>query len=102
MGEIVAVRMEAEFLQKIDQLGEEELIDRSTVIRQLVHKGYLEQVRENAVQLYREGKVTFSEAARLAGCTLWEMEHYLVDKGFRSEYSITDLERELPLLKKKK
>ncbi len=47
---------------------------------------------------YTQGKITFSESAKQAGLTLWEMERYLVENGFKSEYSIEDLERELKLL----
>ncbi len=102
MSEIVAMRMDEAFLQKIDQLGNEEVADRSTIMRQLILKGYQERLRERAAQSYREGRITFSEAARRAVVTLWEMEQYLVEKGFRSQYSIDDLERELSFLKKKK
>ncbi len=102
MSEIVAVRMDEDFLQRIDQLGEEEVADRSTVIRQLLVKGYKEYQREKAVQLYREGVITFSEAARRGGVNLWEMQQYLVEKGFRSQYSIDDLESELSSLRKRK
>ena len=31
----------------------------------------------------------------MAGLTLWEMEKYLVEKGFKSSYSIDDVEKEL-------
>ncbi len=29
-----------------------------------------------AAQPYKEGKITFSEAAHRAGLTLWDMQHY--------------------------
>ena len=102
MSEIVAVRMDEDFLHKVDQLGDEEVADRSTIIRQLLFKGYKEHLREKAVQLYREGVITFSEAARRGGVNLWDMQQYLVEKGFKSQYAIEDLERELSFLKKKK
>ena len=54
-----------------------------------------------AAQLYKEGKITFSEAAHRANLTLWDMQHYLIDTGFRSEYSLDDLQKEMGLLKKK-
>jgi predicted HTH domain antitoxin len=102
MSEIVAERMDEDFLQKVDQLGDEEVADRSTVIRQLLSKGYKEHLREKAARLYREGAITFSEAARRGGVNLWEMQQYLVEKGFKSQYAIEDLERELRSIKKKK
>ena len=52
----------------------------------------------NAAQQYIEGKITLSEAARLSNLTIWEMESYLVERGFKSEYSIEDLEREMKAL----
>lgn len=54
---------------------------------------------KKAAEDYLKGKVTLSEAARKAELTLWEMEKYLVDNGFKSSYSVEDLEKELRLLK---
>jgi len=50
---------------------------------------------------HREGRITLSEAAHKAGLTLWDFQHYLVDTGFVSSYSIEDINEELELLKKK-
>ncbi len=100
MSDIVALRMDSALLEKIDTLGEEELADRSTIIRLLIDKGYRERLKEKAVQLYKEGKITFSEAAYRAGLTLWEMQHYLIDQGFTSAYSLEDLEQEMKVLMK--
>ena len=66
-----------------------------------IKTGYNEMLKENSAMLYKSGKITLSEAARRAGLTLWEMEHYLVDSGFKSDYSIEDLQREMELLKRK-
>lgn len=49
-------------------------------------------------QAYREGRLTLSGAAAQAGLTLWEMEQYLIQNGFRSSYSLDDLEEELATL----
>ena len=45
----------------------------------------------------KEGKVTISEAARKAGISVWDMEKYLVDSGFKSSYNIEDLKKELKI-----
>jgi len=100
MPNVVAIRMESKFLKRIDNLGKEEALDRSTILRKLIKKGYKELIREKVAQMYMSGKITLSEAASHAGLTLWEMEHYLVDHGFRSEYSIEDLEKEIKSLEK--
>lgn len=59
-------------------------------------KGWL---AKKAAEDYLKGEITLSEAARKADLTLWEMEKYLVDNGFKSGYSVEDLEKELRLLK---
>ncbi len=99
MNGAIAVRVKAELLEKIDELSREDSEDRSTMIRKLIVSGYKELLKEKASKLYMEGRITLSEAANRAGLTLMEMEHYLVDRGFKSQYSIDDLEREMSLLK---
>ena len=56
-------------------------------------------LKKKAAEDYMEGKITLSEAARKAELTLWEMEKYLVDNGFKAGYSVENLEKELQLLK---
>jgi len=55
-------------------------------------------VRNKAAQEYIKGKITISQAAHQAGLSLFDMEKYLIDQGFKSDYSIEDLEREMELL----
>ena len=102
MNEIVAIRMDTDFLRRIDHLGQEEVMDRSTLLRKFMVRGYQEILKERAAQDYKEEKITFSEAAHRAGLTLWDMEKYLVDKGFKSNYSLDDLDEEINLLRKRK
>src|SRR3989344_4572361 len=98
MPNAAAIRIEGEFLKKIDELGREESEDSSTIIRKLIRTGYEELLKEKASKMYIRGKITLSEAAHISKMTILEMEHYSVDRGFKSEYSIDDLEREMALL----
>ena len=47
---------------------------------------------------YIKGKITLSQASKLAGLTLWEMESFLIEQWVKSQYSIDDLEKEIKLL----
>ena len=94
----IGVRLPKDVLSHIDKLSKEEHEDRSTIIRKLVILGYADFMKERAAEKYLSGKVTFSEAAHQAGLTLWDMEQYLVERGFRSSYALEDLQRELRLL----
>ena len=55
--------------------------------------------KNKAAYEYFRGKISLSEAARKAELIIWEMEQYLVSNGYKSSYSIEDLEKELQLLK---
>lgn len=58
----------------------------------------MNNLKEKAAEVYLEGKITLSEAARESNLTIWEIEKYLIEKGFKSEYSLEDLEKEVDLL----
>ena len=100
MRQAIGIRLPKDILEKIEKLSKEEMEDRSTIIRKLVMMGYLNFMKEKAVEGYIRGNITFSEAARQAGLTLWDMEKYLIEQGFKSDYSIEDLEKELKILEK--
>ncbi len=98
MDKPIGVRLPREILVKIEKIGKEEMLDRSSIIRKLVLTGYKELMKEKSVEDYRRGKITFSEAAHRAGLSLWDMERFLVESGLKSDYSIEDLEREIKFL----
>jgi|SRR3989344_1533597 len=94
----IGIRLPKEILEKINKLSKIQMEDRSTLIRKLVTLGYMQLVKEKAAEFYLQGKITLSEAAHQADLTLWEMERFLIERGYKSEYSTEDLEKELALL----
>ena len=100
MSQEIGVRLPKEVLKIIEKLSEEELEDRSTIIRKLVIIGYKDLIKKKAAENYAKGKITISEAAYQAGITIWEMEKYLIEEGFKSDYSVEDLEKEMKMLGK--
>lgn len=90
--------MDKDFLRKIAEIGEKENLDRSSTIRKLVYMGYKEKIKEEAINEYLSGKITLSETAHKAGISIWDVLKILVEKGYKSSYSIEDLEEELNLL----
>ena len=97
----IGIRLPDEIIKKIERLSKEEMEDRSTIIRKLVMIGYLHFIKIKAAEMYVEGKTTLSGAAKLAGFTLWEMEKFMIEQGYKSDYSIEDLERESNALKER-
>ncbi len=98
MEQPIGIRLPKDMLKKIDELSKKQMEDRSTIIRKLIIEGYQQFLKEKAAEAYLQKKITLSEAAKMANLTIWEMEKYLIDKGFKSEYSLDDLEKELKSL----
>ncbi|MEM1989143.1 MAG: UPF0175 family protein, partial [Candidatus Bathyarchaeia archaeon] len=70
---MVSARLPKEMVRFIEEIAREERVDKSTILeRALEH--YLREWRINkAVELYRDGLVTLSRAAEIAGVSIWEM-----------------------------
>ena len=98
MAEAIGIRLDSAILKKIEKLGKEEVLDRSSIIRKLVYLGYQDIMKKKAAEQYVKGRITLSEAAGKAELTIWEMEQYLVESRYKSSYSIEDLNNELKLL----
>ncbi len=60
--------------------------------------GFKDYKRQKAKENYIKGKITLSEAAKMADLTIFEMQKYLIDEGYKSKYSIKDLEEDLKVL----
>lgn len=95
MSEAIGIRIEDDFLEKIEKLSKEEVEDRSTIMRKLLSLGYTQALKKRAAESYQQGKITLSEAAARAEITIWEMEKFLVEQGFVSSYSLEDLQEEV-------
>ncbi len=98
MTQPIGIRLPKEMMSKIDRLSKQEMADRSTIIRKLVIAGYYDIMKKKIAEEYVKENLTLSEAAEQAGLTIWEMERYLIENGFKSSYSIEDLEKEIKLL----
>ena len=91
----VGIRLPKKTLEYLKEVEEEEGLDRSTAARKMLGLGLQEYRKEKALQKYAAGKISISEAAELAGTSIWEFENYAMQHGFKSSYSIEDLEDEL-------
>ena len=90
----IGIRVDKDWIEKIEELSKEENLDRSSAMRLLLKEGYENLMKKKAMQEYKSGKITISKAAEKANCTIWEIEQYMIQKGFRSQYSIEDLKEE--------
>lgn len=68
----LAVRIPEEIEKEILELVEREKLDKATVVRTLLEMGIVEWRKQTALELLRDGKVTFAKAAEVAKLSLWE------------------------------
>jgi len=68
----VSTRIPRDAEQLVDQVMRDEHLDRSTALRKLLLLGAEEYRRRTALEALTEGRVSFGEAAEMAGVTLWE------------------------------
>jgi predicted HTH domain antitoxin len=101
MSELISlgIRLDKKMVKELNQIADEEHVDRTTVIRKLISEAIQNYKRDMALRKYEQGKISISKAAEDTGLTVGEIEEYMVKKGYRSTYSTADLEREVELLK---
>ena len=69
---ITGVRLDAELTKAVDEVVEQESVDKSTALRKLVGEGYRGWRLKRALQQLRESKISVWEASRTAGLPLWD------------------------------
>ena len=70
---VTTIRLEDGELREIKDVARELGVDQSTVMRRALKKGVDELRIESALGKYSTRKVSFSEAARLAGISEWRL-----------------------------
>ena len=68
----LAVRIPEEIEKEIQEVIEREGLDKATAVRTLLELGIGEWRKQTALELLRDGKVTFAKAAEIAKLSLWE------------------------------
>ena len=76
----VSARLPEELEAELQAYIEDEHLDRSTAVRKLLAEGLDDWRRERAIEQLRDGEVTFSRAAELAGTTVWDFAQLVRDR----------------------
>jgi predicted HTH domain antitoxin len=91
----VTTRLPPEVLEEIEGIAERDRIDRSELIRRLLDQALAQRRIDEAVDAYRNGKVTMWRAAEMAGVSLREMMSIMNDRRIELNYTLDELERDL-------
>ena len=79
------------------------MVDKSVIIREALEKGFAEVKLGIALEMFSKGKISTSEAARIAGLSIGEMMDEIVKRGLKPSITKDDikgsLERALKIIK---
>jgi len=92
----LAVRIPAEIEKEILEVVEREKLDKATVVRTLIEMGIVEWRKQTALELLRDGKVTFAKAAEMAKLSLWEFADLVKQRNVEwVRYTPEEIEKEI-------
>jgi len=92
----LAVRIPKEIEKEILEVAEREKLDKATVVRTLLEMGIEEWRKQTALELLRDGKVTFAKAAEMAKLSLWEFADLVKQRNVEwVRYTSQEIEKEI-------
>jgi len=91
----LTVRIPEEIEKEIQEVVEREGWDKATAVRTLLELGISEWRKQTALELLRNGKVTFAKAAEMAKLSLWEFADLVKQHNIEwVRYSPEEVEKE--------
>jgi len=91
----LAVRIPEEIEKEIQEVIEREGLDKATAVRTLLELGIGEWRKQTALELLRNGKVTFAKAAEIAKLSLWEFADLVKQRNIEwVRYRSEEIEKE--------
>jgi len=91
----LSARLTKDEAQKIDDLASALGLDRGSLLKQLIRKGYKDLQTQRALDAYRRGKITLSRAAEIAGLSLRDILLQLPEESIELSYDLRELQRDM-------
>ena len=91
----INIRVPGELASVLDRLAEQEQASRVDLTRQILMDGIQRRKQGLAVRLYRDGKMSKSRAAELAGLSLWEVIDLIDQAEVPGLYTVEDAVQEI-------
>ena len=91
----LSLRMDADEVKLLDQAAAHDGLDRASLLKRLLRRGYADYRYESACDAYRRGEVTLSRAAEMAGLSLYDLLARLPSDGLQLNLTADDLRQEL-------
>ncbi len=91
----INVRVPGKVASDLDKLAEQEHASRVDLTRQILLDGIRQHKQDLGLRLYREGKISKSRAAEIAGLSLWEMMDLIEQAEVPAPYTVQDAVEEV-------
>ena len=91
----LSLRMEADEVRMLDEAAARDGLDRASLLKRLLRRGYADYRCETACAAYRRGEVSLSRAAEMAGLSLYDLLSRFPAGSLELNLTAEDLRREL-------
>ena len=92
----LATRVPKEIEQEIHNVMDLLNVEKSQAVRMILEIGISEWRKRTAIELLRDGKVTFAKAAKVAKLDVWDFSDLVKDKKIEwIRFPVIDLEEEI-------
>jgi len=96
--EVISARLSKQRIKLIEEIAQEEKVDKSTILDRALEHYTKEWRLQKALELYKNGAITLSRAAEIAGLSVWEMIDMLEKKKIILQYDAEDFEEDMKTL----
>lgn len=94
---IMAARLDKGSMAYLNKLSSMLKLDKSSLVRQLIHRGIEEDRKERALELYGQGKLTLEGASKFAGVYIGDFMELMKEKGIESKLTLEMVKKAKPL-----
>jgi len=91
----LSARLSKTEAQRLDKLAADLGLERGSLLKQLIRKGFKEIQTERALDAYRRGTITLSRAAELAELSLRDILLRLPEESIELNYDLRELQRDM-------
>lgn len=95
MSELISTRIDKRTSTDLIKLAKKKNVGKTIVLREAIAKGLADLKLEQALELYKKGKITMWKAAEVAQINLWEFIEIIKKEKISVRYSLEDAEEDI-------
>ncbi len=92
---LTTVRLPEKIMKALDEKAREEGLDRTTILRKLLEESIKRWKIEKAANMYKQGKISLSKAAKIAELPVDETMEELARRGIKSDLTLEEYKESL-------